>query len=104
MVANEPACEGGLLLIRALNERGWTLEQGETAVGVSRGYFSRLLAGAQSRPMTRLDIARRIEEKLGVPVRAWGRSLPSDGRQTSDRWEGAQENAHPSPSANGGAS
>ena len=88
MISNEPGCEGGWLLIRALNERGWTLERGEQEVGVSAGYFSRLLAGKNSRPMTRLDIARRIQRVLGVPVEAWGRSIPPHDGPAKVRAEG----------------
>lgn len=69
MVTVEPACKGGQLLVRALNDRGWTLEKGEHEAGFSEGYFSRLLkkGGANISAAS----ATKLRKVYRIPVTAW---------------------------------
>lgn len=75
----EPACEGGVVLLRALQDRGLTLEKGEDQAGLSEGYFSRLIRG--KRRLRSLPIALTLEKLYGVPPEAWGQPVERQASQ-----------------------
>lgn len=101
MTKREPVCEGGRLLLRALDKKGLTLEEGEELCGRAAGYFSRLISGG--RKMVNLQIAEGLRDLLGVPIDAWGRAPRSDARQNKKGKPRSQAPAVQPPPRNRGA-
>jgi transcriptional regulator with XRE-family HTH domain len=60
--------EGGRQLALAIERRGWSQSQTETAVGVSTGLISRLISGARKPGRA---IASKLKDEFGIDEKLW---------------------------------